>query len=265
MSEHQRPEAILEELTVAVIARNEAAVLPAFFDAAGWARHVALYDDGSTDATVAIARERGATVVDQDPSCADFATKRNRLQREVRTKWVLWLDADELITTDGLNQVLHVLGQRDDVAGLRFRIHNHFLGRRMRGRAWTRWRGLRLALTAGSRWQGSVHERLSADGPVVQLTTPIIHLGDHTYRRRANKSLHYNILEIKRMARRPYFAEVMLRPPLEFLRYYVFKYGFVDGKAGMIFAGHVWASWFQRLAMAYTEPHDDKAPTQAAE
>ena len=256
--------ALLDELTIAVIARNEAAVLPGFFDATEWARHVALYDDDSTDATAAIARARGATVVPGDPDRIGFAAKRNHLQREVRTKWVLWLDADEALPAAGRRELLAALAAEPAPAGLSFRRTEHFLGRPMRGRAWRAWRGCRLAETGRSRWEGTIHERLTADGPVVQLTTPIIHLGDRTYQRRANKSLHYNVLEVDRMGRRPRFAEVLLRPPLEFLRYYVLQYGFVDGRPGLIFALHVFAAWFQRLAMAYTQPGESGAPPDEA-
>ncbi len=60
---------------------------------------VIVYDTGSTDATVSIARGLGATVVDGEWR-NDFAWARNQGLGYARGRWVFWLDADEVLAGD---------------------------------------------------------------------------------------------------------------------------------------------------------------------
>ncbi|WP_053960686.1 tetratricopeptide repeat-containing glycosyltransferase family 2 protein [Sulfobacillus thermosulfidooxidans] len=82
-------------VTAALIARDEedtigtavARLIPAVDE-------VLVVDTGSTDATVARAREAGARVVAYEWT-DDFSAARNFGLEQVRTDWVLWVDADE--------------------------------------------------------------------------------------------------------------------------------------------------------------------------
>jgi tetratricopeptide (TPR) repeat protein len=95
-------------LSAALIVRNEEINLPSCLDAlTGLVDEVVVYDTGSTDRTMALAREAGATVVEgywDD----DFARARNAAMDHCHGRWVLSVDADEIA---GANQLLvrHIL------------------------------------------------------------------------------------------------------------------------------------------------------------
>lgn len=248
-----------ENLTIALIARNEAVMLPDFFKSHAFTPNVILYDDFSTDDTAAIAKAHGATVIPAITESSDFSFKRNIIHKKVTTRWVLWLDADERITAEALKDLEALLRSPAPPAGVRFRMQHYFLGKKMRGRHWRGWKGVRLAEVAASEWVGAVHEKLEVDGHVADVLPPLQHLGDVNYRERAEKSLRYNLLEIERMPEKPSFASVLMRPVVAMLRYYLLNFGFIDGKAGLIFALHVYTAFFQRYAMRYTESPLPKA------
>ncbi|MBI3974419.1 MAG: tetratricopeptide repeat protein [Chloroflexi bacterium] len=63
---------------------------------APWVDEIVVVDTGSTDRTVAIARERGARV-GYFPWCDDFAAARNTALELATADWVLSLDADEVL------------------------------------------------------------------------------------------------------------------------------------------------------------------------
>ena len=67
-------------------------------------------------------------------------------------------------------------------------------------------------------------------------------------------------MEVNRSRKKTVFPFLFVRPFWEFFKYYILQYGWVDGKAGAIFAFHVWAAWFQRLAIAYTSPGPQDRP-----
>lgn len=82
-------------LGLCVIAKNAAPTLRACLDSVqGLVHATVVVDTGSTDATEAIAREAGATVI-RFPWTNDFAAARNAALQAMGTDWVLVLDADE--------------------------------------------------------------------------------------------------------------------------------------------------------------------------
>jgi GT2 family glycosyltransferase len=68
---------------------------------AGVADEIVVYDTGSTDATVELARSLGARVIEgywDD----DFSRARNAALEHCRGEWIAWLDADETLQADDL-------------------------------------------------------------------------------------------------------------------------------------------------------------------
>lgn len=87
-------------LTLCLIVRDEAELLPACLDAAvPQADEVVVVDTGSTDETVAIARSYGARVLEV-PWEGSFASPRNVALAAAHGDWILFLDADEQLQGD---------------------------------------------------------------------------------------------------------------------------------------------------------------------
>jgi len=82
-------------LSLSMIVRDEAERLVACLESvAGFVQEMVVLDTGSSDDTVAIARQQGATVHEL-PWPGDFAPARNAAMQLVHGDWVLVLDADE--------------------------------------------------------------------------------------------------------------------------------------------------------------------------
>src|SRR5688500_3225696 len=89
------------DLTIALPVRNEERNLPSCLEAIGTdlASRIVIIDSGSTDRTQDIAKEFGVEVVNFEWN-GKFPKKRNWFLRnhEIKTKWILFLDADEYLT-----------------------------------------------------------------------------------------------------------------------------------------------------------------------
>ena len=87
-------------LSVAMIVRNEQYVLADTLQSVhAIADQVVVLDTGSTDQTLSVARQSGATV-GQWPWSDDFAAARNECLKSANGDWVLWLDAGERLDAD---------------------------------------------------------------------------------------------------------------------------------------------------------------------
>ena len=85
-------------ISAIIMTRNEAGNLPECLASVAWADEVLVVDSFSTDETVAIAEQAGARVV-QHPF-ANYAAQRNYAQAQAAHNWVLFIDADERVSTE---------------------------------------------------------------------------------------------------------------------------------------------------------------------
>jgi glycosyltransferase involved in cell wall biosynthesis len=111
-------------LGLSMIVKNEAANLgPCLESVKGIVSQVVIVDTGSTDDTVAIARNAGATVISR-PWDNHFANARNAALAPITTDWVLSLDADEELD-QGSGSTLAGLLRRQNVAGYVLPVRNY--------------------------------------------------------------------------------------------------------------------------------------------
>jgi GT2 family glycosyltransferase len=150
-------------LSACLIVKDEQDNLPLCLEAlSGLADEVVVYDTGSTDETVRIAREAGATVVEgywDD----DFGRARNAALAACTGRWILSVDADEIVEADSsaVRAELRTLHNGD---AMTVSIGN--VGDDGEVGAWHN--ATRLFRRGRARWAGRLHEQLVAiDGGVL--------------------------------------------------------------------------------------------------
>jgi len=155
-------------LSACLIVKDEEKALPECLESLrGLVDEVVVYDTGSTDNTVALAKGAGATVIEgywDD----DFSRARNAALEHCRGEWALWIDADERIRHPGGARVREVLGPlRDDA--LAVDIYN--LGDDPSATDVNVHRALRIFRKSRCVWYGTLHEqvdlRAGAKGPFI--------------------------------------------------------------------------------------------------
>jgi len=111
-------------LGLSMIVRNEAHTLrPCLESVVGVVSQIVIADTGSTDATPAIAKEFGATVINI-PWENHFANARNAALGPLTTDWVLVLDADEELDRAAKHRIPKLLA-RNEVGGYLTPIRNY--------------------------------------------------------------------------------------------------------------------------------------------
>ena len=226
-------------LAVCVITRDVEDRIGDCLAAVAFADEILVVDSGSTDHTVAIARERGARVIERD--WPGYAAQKNFALEQVAADWVLSIDADERCTPELAHEIRGLLADAPGgLAAASVPRRTWYLGRWIRHGGWYPDRKVRLVRRGAGRWEGGdVHERLVADGAVRALCGDLLH---YTYRDIAD---HLRTIDRfttaaarGRAARGGSGAVVgmLVNPPLKFLKMYLLRAGFLDGLPGFVLA-----------------------------
>ena len=116
--------------TPLILTYNEAPNLKRTLERLAWAREIVVVDSGSTDSTLAIAREFPAVRVVPRPFDS-FAGQCNFGLQQIKTEWVLSLDADYVLSPE-LVEEIRSLPERAEVAGYRAGFRYCVYGRPLR-------------------------------------------------------------------------------------------------------------------------------------
>ena len=124
------------DLTIVIPTKNESKNLAGCIESIGsdFAKKILLIDSQSEDETKSIATNLGIEVIDFVWD-GHFPKKRNWYLRNHKptTEWVLFLDADEYLTSDFKLEVENSINKRDNKVGYWLNYSIYFLGKELKG------------------------------------------------------------------------------------------------------------------------------------
>lgn len=220
-------------LSVILITRNEAANIRDCLRSVDWADEIVVVDSGSTDDTVAIAKEMGARVHAHD--WPGFGPQKNRALGYATKDWVFSIDADERVTPE-LRVELEQAMREGKADGYFCPRLSQFCGTFIRHSGWYPDYVLRLFRRGAARFSDSlVHESVQLTGTSAQLKNPLLHYSYLTREDVERKVEHYSDAAAQQMfqaGKRSGLAGAALSASWAFVRTYVVRLGVLDGIAG---------------------------------
>lgn len=248
-------------VSVIVPTRNEERNLAECLDGLAFAAERIVFDSFSDDGTLAIARDKGARVVQR--AFDVFSAHKNWAMDniDVAHDWILLVDADERVTPALAAEIAAIVGRNDPdgPAGCYIARQNFFAGR------WIRHCGmypdyqLRLFRRGRARYEDRiVHEHMLVDGPVARLKNHFVHMDDKGIERYIDRHNVYSSLEAievhrlltgrakdtiqpniwrkgpprRRALKNFAYRRLPMRAFFVFLYMYIGKAGFLDGRIG---------------------------------
>ncbi len=228
-------------LSVAIIARNEAHRIARCLKSVAFADQIVVLDSGSTDDTVAIARGLGADV-EVTPDWPGFGPQKNRALTRCRYRWVLSIDADEQISDALAAEILQVLREAPAeamVAGYWLRRSSRYCGQVIRHGLWGNDRVLRLFERQRGRFTDArVHESLVCDGETRVLEGILVHDSVDSPEDARSKARRYAFLGAEALRARGRGGSLQggVHAGWSFVRGYLLRAGFLDGRFGLTLA-----------------------------
>ena len=224
------------KVSVTVITRNESANLGAALESVSWADEIVVVDSESTDDTLSIARRFTDRVDHAGMARIRRPEESRRVARQPRLDSVAGRRRARHAGAGGGDQIV----ARDHASQLAFRIPRvtWHLGRWIRTTDWYPDYQTRLYDRRSARWTGQyVHESLSVDGAVGQLTGELQHypyrdIADHL--ETIGRYTTYAAQQMRDNGRHAGLLQMAAHPPLAFLRNYILRGGFRDGVPGFI-------------------------------
>ena len=249
-------------VTVVVPVKNEEANLPSCLERLTPFQKVIVVDFGSSDRTREIAASYQAELIDFDWN-GKFPKKRNwvLMNTSFVTPWVLFLDADEVLTDEFVQEVREKLTNTPHV-GFWINYRNHFLGRHLKHGIAQRKLAL-FKVGAGlyerieeARWSHldmEVHEHPILDGSVGEIKSGVDHRDFRGLEHFIDRHNAYSSWEAQRYlqirenpASQAHFTprqkakyRMISRwwyPIAYFCITYIARAGFMDGRAGLSYA-----------------------------
>ena len=162
----------VESITPLILTHDEAPNIARTLDQLAWARRIVVIDSGSTDGTIELLASYPQVDIHHRPF-DNFADQCNFGLTQVRTSWVLSLDADYVLS-DALVQELRDLQETEAVRGYRARFVYNVYGRGLRGSLYPPRTVLYRARDAHYANEGHGH-RVRIPGQVRQLRGVIYH------------------------------------------------------------------------------------------
>lgn len=229
----------MDKATISVIiaAKNEADNIADCIASIQFAQEILVLDSGSSDTTVSIAQEMGATVHHTD--WPGYGPQQLRGIRLAKCDWVLSLDADERITPTLTEEILKVIDNAT-ADGYRLPRSSSFCGHFMKAGGWTPDYTLRLVKRDKAGFTDHfLHAHMTVNGRADDLKNPIVHYSYRTLDDVLEKLSRYSkgaALDAGKQGQTSGLFKAIGKGFWAFFRTFVLRAGFRDGKMGLILA-----------------------------
>lgn len=229
-------------ITVIILTHNEEKNILDCLETVNWADEIILVDDNSIDRTVEIAKAQQLKNLKilQNQLDGDFAKQRNFALSHAQNEWVLFIDADERISTELRTEINDLLIEEKEHAvfnGMYLKRKDFMWGKLLKHGETGDIELLRLGRKTAGKWQGKVHEVWDITGKTDTLENNLIHYPHQTISEFLQEINFYTTLRAKELfekGEKCSILKIITYPNAKFIQNYFIKLGFLDGLEGLV-------------------------------
>ena len=232
----------MNKLSAILVVRNEEKKIRRCLDSLRWLDEIVVVDQSSSDNTALICREYTDKVfiVSQKDYCEP---DRPTALSAAKNEWILYVDADEVISPELKNEIEILLSQTPQHNCYYIPRENLFLGKWIKGSSWYPGYALRLFKKDSIRFSEEIHTDVIPVAGYGYLKERIVHYASEDLKEYLIKSKRYTSV----LARQAYekgkritpvncIWKLLILPVVYFLHRFIIKRGFIDGFHGLLIA-----------------------------
>jgi glycosyltransferase involved in cell wall biosynthesis len=227
-----------EKLTALIITYNEMGYIEKCIDSISFADEIIVVDSFSTDGTYEFLKNHPKVKVIQNPF-ENFTAQKSFALKQSKNDWVLFLDADEIVSTSLQQEIEDTLASDTDISAFWFYRQFMFKNERLNFSGWQTDKNYRLFRKSKAKFSDCkiVHETLDVEGTSGILKEKLIHYCYKNYEDYKDKMLKYGRLKaVESFYKEKKYSYVMmvLKTSWKFFNHYIIRLGILDGKKGFI-------------------------------
>ncbi len=229
----------VRKLTVLIITYNEEDNIRRCLDSISFADEVVVVDSYSEDKTIEIiGNYPDVTLVKR--TFTNFTDQKNAAIKHATNNWILFLDADEVITPALKEEILELLKSKSiPHAAYWFYRKFMFKDKRLRFSGWQTDKNIRLFRKDKCEFTEGrlVHETLEVNGSEGTFKSKLVHYSYKNYEDYRGKMLKYGQLRAQeeyRKGNKNNTISKVIKTGWKFFNHYILRLGILDGKKGVI-------------------------------
>lgn len=229
-------------LSVAMIVKNESQDLAQCLETVkGWVDEIIILDSGSSDNTKEIALQYGAKFY-ENTDWQGFGKQRQLAQQYVTSDYVLWLDADERVTPELKQSIQQAVSNNEQNTVYQIPRLSEVFGKQIRHSGWYPDYVVRLYKKELAQYNTAlVHEKViyAENTKITALSGDLLHLTYKTLQQYLIKSANYGELWAEQKfkeGKTSSLGKAITHALSSFIKMYLLKKGFLDGKQGLLLA-----------------------------
>ncbi len=256
-------------ISAILITKNEALNLGACLESLSWVDEIIIVDSGSTDCTETIAKSFNAKFYSH-PDWKGFGKQKQLAQSYATNDWVIAIDADEVVSDTLRESIQRILIKPADNTLYQIQRKTWVFGRFLKHSGWVD-KIVRVYPKSIANYNDKlVHEKVEfkKETTVTMLKGDLFHYSYSDMQNYLVKSAGYGKAwaDGKQLRnKKATLTQAMTHAIGCFLKMYVIKRGFLDGKQGFLIAVLSAHSAFIKYADLWVREHDERALNQTNE
>jgi glycosyltransferase involved in cell wall biosynthesis len=184
----------MPKLSAIILTKNSEDQIADCIESILFCDEIIVIDDKSTDRTTELVKHLGARIEVPDFDSKNFSEKRNFGIKKAKSKWILYIDADERVSSDLKESILAVVNQRKSEYQA-YKIHrkNYYFG----NHEWPFIESLERLFEKSSLkgWYGEVHETPKVEGKIGELKGFLLHYTHRDLTSMVDKTIVWSKIE----------------------------------------------------------------------
>lgn len=223
-------------ISVSIIGHNEEKNIERCLLSVAWADEIIFVDCASKDNTVEIAKKYATKIFYKENNPNLNVNKQFGIE-QCKGDWILYLDPDEVVTDKLKKEIRSAAGSRQAPAGgYLIPRKNFYFGKFLKfGGKYPDYQ-LRFFKKGFAKFPcKNVHEKISVDGQILKLKSPMLHYPYQGISDMLKKSNFYTSRKAEYLFSQNKKPVLFLaRPAVRFFRNFIIKFGFLDGSVGIV-------------------------------
>ena len=225
----------MTKITAIIPTFNEQERIKNSLNSAQFAHEVIVIDSFSTDDTISIVKKSNAILLQR--KFDNFSKQKNYAIQHASFDWIVWIDADEVLTKDLQQEIKDAVeNPKENVGFYMYRIF-FFKGKKMRFTGTQNDKLIRLFNRKYCHYEGIVHEKIIAKGKLGVLKNKILHYSYISFDRYIVKLNQHSALKAQELYNKGLIItpfHLIIKPIARFIKHYFIKLGILDGFYGFI-------------------------------